>query len=209
MTVWTRLSAGSQLLAAAWFLLGASGCASGGASSPSGADASALLAALTGRWTLDEANSTPQIPNQFEGVEDDAPMENITRNESRAMRRYRRMIESRRMSVSDMYTTIEVLRRRPPALVLRATDLELAYTPSTGEMLVLPWDGTEVERREDDGRVRVKAGWEGSLVVIDHRVVSGGRVRETLEVVGDRLIMTRALTAEGGEQSITLAYDRN
>jgi len=208
MTVRTRLAASSQLLAAAWFLLGAGGCASGG-SPPSGADASALLAALTGRWTLDEANSTAQIPNQFEGVEDNAPMENITRNESRAMRRYRRLIESSRMSVSDMYATIEVLRRRPTTLVLRTTELELAYTPITGEVLVLPWDGTEVEKRENDSRVRSEVGWEGSLVVIDHRVVGGGRVRETLEVVGDRLIMTRALSAEGGEQVLTLAYDRN
>ena len=188
------------------------GCASGGGGPPvSGAEAATLFASYSGRWTLDEASSTPQISNHMEGVRDEAPVDDITRNESRAMRRYRRMMQSRRMSVADMRATVEVLRRRPATLVLRASEAELSYTPSAGAgaALALPMDGSEVETPEDESRVRSKLRWDGGLLVIEHQVVGGGRVRETLEVVGDRLIMNRVLSSQAGDQTLTLAYDRS
>lgn len=188
------------------------GCASGGGGLPvQSAEAAALLASYSGRWTLDEASSSPQIPNPLEGVKDEEPMDNITRNESRAMRRYRRLLESSRMSVADRRATIEVLRRRPVTLVLRSSELGLSYTPSAGAgvALTLPMNGSEVETAEDESRVKSKARWEGSLLVIEHQVVGGGSVRETLEVIGDRMIMSRTLPSQGGDQTQTLAYDRS
>ena len=89
------------------------GCAGGGGGPPvSGEAAASLFATYSGRWELDESSSTPQIPNQLEGVQDEVPVADIARNETREMRRYRRMYESRQMSVAHMRTTIEVLRRR-------------------------------------------------------------------------------------------------
>ena len=187
------------------------GCASGGGPPVQGVEAAALLASYSGRWTLDEASSSPQIPNPLEGVKDEEPMDNITRNESRAMRRYRRLMESSRMSVADRRATIEVLRRRPATLVLRSSELGLSYTPSAGAgvALTLPMNGSEVETAEGESRVKSKARWDGSLLVIEHQVVGGGSVRETLEVIGDRMIMSRTLASQGGDQTQTLAYDRS
>lgn len=188
---------------------GLAGCASGGGGPGlPGADAAALLASISGRWSLDEASSTPQIPNHMEGVKDEAPVDDITRNESRAMRRYRRMMQSRRMSVADMRATIEVLRRRPSTLVLRVDEAELTYSPSGGASMSLPMDGSELETTEDESRVKSKVGWDGPLLVVEHQIVGGGSVRETLEVVGDRMIMTRTLSSQRGDQVLTLAYDR-
>ena len=188
---------------------GIAGCASGGGGSAvPGADVAALMASVSGRWTLDETSSTPQIPNHMEGVQEQTQVDDITRNESRAMRRYRRMMQSRRMSVADMRATIEVLRRRPSTLVLGAGESGLTYSPSGGATLTLPIDGSEVETTEDESTVKSKVGWNGPLLVVEHHVVGGGRVRETLEVVGDRMIMTRTLSSQGGDQVLTLAYDR-
>jgi len=193
----------TALSAAAW------GCASGGGGPPvAGAQAEALFSAYSGRWELDESSSTAQIPNQLEGVADEAPVADIARNESRAMRRYRRMVESRRMSVSDMRATIEVLRRRPETLLLRASAVELGYTPVPGTTITVPMDGTEVEMREGEHRIRTKVSWEGPILSLDHHVVGGGRVREQLEVIGDRLIMTRTIVASGPSGPLVLAYDR-
>ncbi len=186
------------------------GCASGGGGPPvTGAQAEELFAAYSGRWELDESSSTAQIPNQLEGVEDEAPVADIARNESRAMRRYRRMVESRRMSVSDMRATIEVLRRRPETLILRASAVEFGYTPIPGATIALPMDGTEIEVREGEHRIRTKVSWEGPILLLEHHVVGGGRVRERLEVVGDRLIMTRIIMASGPGEPLVLAYNRS
>ncbi len=194
---------------ACWTALALCGCASGGGPAAEGADLTALFTAYTGRWVLDEASSSEQIPNQLEGVRDEAPVADIARNESREMRRYRRMVESRRMPVSKMRATIEVLRRRPGTLVLRGDPSEFAYTPALGRTLVLPMDGTEVEQREGEERVRTKVTWEGTILTLEHQVAGGGKIRERLEVIGDRLIMTRSLAAQGSDQALILAYDRS
>ena len=198
-------------LATAALCVAAWGCASGGGGGPpvTGAQADALFAAYSGRWELDESSSTAQIPNQLEGVADEAPVADIARNESRAMRRYRRMVESRRMSVSDMRATIEVLRRRPETLILRASSVELGYTPIPGATITLPMDGAEIEVREGEYRIRTKLSWDGPILGVEHHVVGGGRVRERLEVVGDRLIMTRVIMASGPGEPLVLAYDRS
>ncbi len=198
-----------SLLATTVLSAGAWGCASGGGGPPvAGAQAQALFSAYSGRWELDVSSSTAQIPNQLEGVADEAPVADIARNESRTMRRYRRMVESRRMSVSDMRATIEVLRRRPETLLLRASEVELGYTPIPGTTITVPMDGTEVEMREGEHRIRTKVSWEGPILSLDHHVVGGGRVREQLEVIGDRLIMTRTIVASGPSEPLVLAYDR-
>lgn len=198
-----------SLLAITALLAGVWGCASGGGGPPvAGAQAEALFSAYSGRWELDESSSTAQIPNQLEGVADEAPVADIARNESRAMRRYRRMVESRRMSVSDMRATIEVLRRRPETLLLRASAVELGYTPVPGTTITVPMDGTEIEMREGEHRIRTKVSWEGAILSLDHQVVGGGRVREQIEVIGDRLIMTRTIMASGPSEPLVLAYDR-
>ena len=198
-----------SVLAIAVLSAGTWGCASGGGGPPvSGAQAEELFAAYSGRWELDESSSSAQIPNQLEGVADEVPVADIARNESRAMRRYRRMVESRRMSVSDMRATIEVLRRRPETLLLRASAVELGYTPVPGTTITVPMDGTDFEMREGEHRIRTSVSWEGPILRLDHQVVGGGRVREQLEVIGDRMIMTRTLVASGQSEPLVLAYDR-
>ncbi len=187
------------------------GCSGGGAGPPvTGEAAASLYAAYSGRWELDVASSTAQIPNELEGVKDEVPVADIARNESRYMRRIRRMYESRRMSIAHMRTTIEVLRRRPETLILTADETELVYTPIPGNTMTIPMDGTEIELREGEHRVRSNVDWDGSLLSLEHQVVSGGRVRETFEVIGDRLIMTRSISTGGGaSEPLVLAYDRN
>lgn len=186
------------------------GCAGGGGGPPvSGEAAASLFATYSGRWELDESSSTPQIPNQLEGVQDEAPVADIARNETREMRRYRRMYESRQMSVAHMRTTIEVLRRRPETLVLTVNATQLVYTPIPGETLTVPMDGTDLEIREGEHRVRTNIEWDGPLLALEHQVVSGGTVRETLEVVGDRMIMRRTISGAGAGEPLVLAYDRN
>ena len=185
-------------------------CASGGGGpAVTGEEAAALFAAYSGQWELDETSSSAQIPNQLEGVKDEVPVADVARNESREMRRYRRMVEGRRMSVSHMRTTVEVLRRRPETLVIRAEEAELSYTPIPGTTIILPMDGTQVEVREGEHRIRSEVRWDGAILQIDHAVVSGGRVRERLEVVGDRMIMTRVIVAAGPGEPLVLAYDRS
>lgn len=187
------------------------GCAGGGGGPPvAGEAAASLFASYSGRWELDVSSSTAQIPNELEGVKDEVPVADISRNESRYMRRLRRMYESRRMSVSHMRTTIEVLRRRPETLILTADQAELVYTPIPGNTMTIPMDGTEIELREGEHRVRTNVDWDGSLLSLEHQVVSGGRVRETFEVIGDRMIMTRSILVGGGAaEPLVLAYDRN
>ena len=186
------------------------GCAGGGGGPPvTGEAAASLFATYSGRWELDESSSTPQIPNQLEGVEDEVPVADIARNETREMRRYRRMYESRQMSIAHMRTTIEVLRRRPETLVLTINETELVYTPIPGETLTVPMDGTDIEMREGEHRVRTNIEWDGPLLALEHQVVSGGTVRETLEVVGDRMIMRRTFSSAGTGEPLVLAYDRN
>ncbi|MXV95148.1 MAG: hypothetical protein F4Y07_03480 [Gemmatimonadetes bacterium] len=186
------------------------GCAGGGGGPPvSGEAAASLFATYSGRWELDVSSSTPQIPNQLEGVQDEVPVADIARNETREMRRYRRMYESRQMSVAHMRTTIEVLRRRPETLVLTVNEAELVYTPIPGETLTVPMDGSDLEIREGEHRVRTSIEWDGPLLALEHQVVSGGTVRETLEVVGDRMIMRRTVSGTGAGEPLVLAYDRN
>ncbi len=184
----------------------ASGSGMGGA--PMGQEAARLFAAFGGRWELNSGSSTPQVPNEFEGMKDEAPVSDIARNESREMRRYRRMVESRRVSIAHMRTTVDVLRRRPETLVLRLDGSELRYTPIPGNTLIVPMDGSEVEAREGEHRVRTKLGWQDGVLHLEHHVVSGGRVREVIEVVGDRLVMTRTLVMAGADRPLVLAYDR-
>ncbi len=187
------------------------GCAGGGGGPPvTGEAAASLFASYSGRWELDESSSTAQIPNELEGVKDEVPVADISRNESRYMRRIRRMYESRRMSIAHMRTTIEVLRRRPESLILTIDETELVYTPIPGNTATVLMDGSEIELREGEHRVRTNVDWDGSLLSLEHQVVSGGRVKETLEVIGDRLIMTRSISTGGAaSEPLVLAYDRN
>ena len=199
------------LLATSLGLVAAMGCAGGGGGPPvTGEAAASLFASYSGRWELDESSSTAQIPNELEGVKDEVPVADISRNESRYMRRLRRMYESRRMSIAHMRTTIEVLRRRPESLILTINETELVYTPIPGNTVTVLMDGSEIELREGEHRVRTNVDWDGSLLSLEHQVVSGGRVKETLEVIGDRLIMTRSISTGGAaSEPLVLAYDRN
>ena len=199
------------LLAVSLGLVAAMGCAGGGGGPPvTGEAAASLFASYSGRWELDESSSTAQIPNELEGVKDEVPVADISRNESRYMRRIRRMYESRRMSIAHMRTTIEVLRRRPETLILTIDETELVYTPIPGNTVTVLMDGSEIELREGEHRVRTNVDWDGSLLSLEHQVVSGGRVKETLEVIGDRLIMTRSISTGGAaSEPLILAYDRN
>jgi len=199
------------LLAVCLGIVATTGCSGGGGGPPvTGEAAASLFASYSGRWELDVSSSTAQIPNELEGVKDEVPVADIARNESRYMRRIRRMYESRRMSIAHMRTTIEVLRRRPETLILTANEIELVYTPIPGSTITIPMDGTEIELREGEHRVRTNVDWDGSLLSVEHQVVSGGRVRETLEVIGNRLIMTRSISTGGGaSEPLVLAYDRN
>ena len=200
-----------SLLAVSLGLVAAMGCAGGGGGPPvTGEAAASLFASYSGRWELDASSSTAQIPNELEGVKDEVPVADISRNESRYMRRIRRMYESRRMSIAHMRTTIEVLRRRPESLILTIDETELVYTPIPGNTLTVLMDGSEIELREGEHRVRTNVDWDGSLLSLEHQVVSGGRVKETLEVIGDRLIMTRSISTGGAaSEPLVLAYDRN
>ena len=63
--------------------------------------------------------------------------------------------------------------------------------------------------REGEHRVRTSIEWDGPLLALEHQVVSGGTVRETLEVVGDRMIMRRTVSGTGAGEPLVLAYDRN
>ncbi len=199
------------LLATSLGFVAAMGCAGGGGGPPvTGEAAASLFASYSGRWELDESSSTAQIPNELEGVKDEVPVADISRNESRYMRRIRRMYESRRMSIAHMRTTIEVLRRRPETLILTIDETELVYTPIPGNTVTVLMDGSEIELREGEHRVRTNVDWDGSLLSLEHQVVSGGRVKETLEVIGDRLIMTRSISTGGAaSEPLVLAYDRN
>ena len=199
------------LLAVSLGLVAAMGCAGGGGGPPvTGEAAASLFASYSGRWELDESSSTAQIPNELEGVQDEVPVADISRNESRYMRRIRRMYESRRMSIAHMRTTIEVLRRRPESLILTIDETELVYTPIPGNTVTVLMDGSEIELREGEHRVRTNVDWDGSLLSLEHQVVSGGRVKETLEVIGDRLIMTRSISTGGAaSEPLVLAYDRS
>ncbi len=204
------MTLGHRFLASLLGLVISSGCAGGGGGPPvSGEAATSLFATYSGRWELDESSSTAQIPNQLEGVQDEVPVADIARNETREMRRYRRMYESRRMSVAHMRTTIEVLRRRPETLVLTIGETELVYTPIPGETLTVPVDGTDIEVREGEHRVRTGIEWDGPVLSLKHQVVSGGMVRVTFEVIGDRMIMTRTISGTGAGEPLVLAYDRS
>ena len=77
----------------------------------------------------------------------------------------------------------------------------LVYTPIPGETLTVP--------EGEQHRVRTNIEWNGPVLSLEYKVVSGGTVRETLEVVGDRMIMTRTVSGAGAGEPLVLAYDRN
>ena len=185
-------------------------CASSGRAAPvTGPEAEALFAALTGKWALDERESSSPM---------DVPSAPEVQTESFLIAR--RPGEPAQVvgDVGDIEgwlanreKALELLARWPGTLVLRVDGVQVVYTPTPGESITVPMSGDAITQFEGQHRVHTRVVWDDGKLGLEHSVDSEVWVREVLEVVDGRLTMTRTLRILGEANSpspLVLVYNR-
>lgn len=198
-------NAGRLALVALAAVVGA-GCASGGGRpAMTEAEARALVAEYAGSWVLDESGSSPQISAPRAPVVQ--TMTVLVSGQNRD--EMRRQVEAEMQSTVDRYNAIEVLRRRPETLELRAEGVRLIYDPDPGLPMTLPVDGRSVVEPGGGEPVQVRIAWDGPGLGIEYVVGVDNQVRTALEIVDGRLKMTRTALVFGETVApMVLWYDR-
>ncbi len=185
-------------------------CASGGRAPPvTGPEAEALFAALTGQWVLDEreSSSPEDVPSAPE-VEVESFIIARGPGESGQVVGDVADIEA---WLATREKALEVLARWPATLVLRVDGVQLVYTPTPGESITVPMSGEPTTQFEGDYRIHTRVVWDDGKLGLEHSVDAEAWVREVLEVVDGRLIMTRTMRVLGEVNSappLVLVYDR-
>lgn len=185
-------------------------CATGGRALPvTGPQAEALFAALTGQWVLDERESSSP---------EDLPSAPEVEIESFTIVRGPGGSGQVIGDVGDIEAwlasrekALEVLARWPATLVLRLDGLQLVYTPTPGESVTVPMSGEPTTQFEGDHRIHTRVVWDDGKLGLEHSVDAEAWVREVLEAVDGRLIMTRTMRVVGEVNSappLVLVYDR-
>ena len=185
-------------------------CASSGRAAPvTGPEAEALFTALTGRWALDERESSSPM---------DVPSAPEVQTESFIVVRGPGGSGQVIGDVSDVGSSLanrekalEVLARWPATLVLAVDGVQLVYTPTPGESVAVPMTGDATTQFEGEHRVHTRVVWDDGKLGLEHSVDSEAWVREVLEVVDGRLMMTRTMRVLGDANSpspLVLVYNR-
>ncbi|MXX34707.1 MAG: hypothetical protein F4107_03115 [Gemmatimonadetes bacterium] len=185
-------------------------CATGGRAPPvTGPEAEAIFAALTGQWVLDERESSSPM---------DVPPAPEVEVESFIVARGPGESGQSFGDVGDIEAWLathekarEVLARWPATLVLRVDGQQLVYTPTPGESVTVPMSGESTTQFEGDHRVQTRVVWDDGKLGLEHSVDAEAWVREVLEAVDGRLIMTRTMRVVGEVNSappLVLVYDR-
>lgn len=166
------------------------GCASGGGTpTVVGAEAEAALAVLAGDWLLDEATSTPQIE-----------MPPVTASSAGA---------SPFQAAARQQAAFSVFMDRSGRLTLRVDGDKLTYIPAAGEKMEVPTNGKAVTRHVNRQILRTRIFWEEGRLGLEHNV-DAWRVRETMDLVGGRLEVTRTIRITGRTwPAVVLRYDRD
>ena len=185
-------------------------CASSGRAAPvTGPEAEALFTALTGRWVLDERESSSPM---------DVPSAPEVQTESFVVAR--RPGEPAQVigdvsaivsSLANREKALEVLARWPATLVLRVDGVQLVYVPAPGDSVTVPMNGDAITQFEGEHRVQTRVVWDDGKLGLEHSVDSEAWVREVLEVVDGRLMMTRTMRVLGDANSpspLVLVYSR-
>ena len=187
-----------------------SACASSGRAPPvTGPEAEALFAALTGTWVLDEGESSSpmDMPAALEVTESFV----IVRGPGGSGQVIGDVNEIQ-VSLAKREKAREVLGRWPTTLVLLVDEVQVAYTPTTGESLTVPMSGESTTQFEGEHRLHTRVVWDDGSLGLEHSVDSEAWVREVLEVVDGRLKMTRTmrvLGAAGSPAPLVLIYWRD
>lgn len=187
-----------------------SACASSGRAPPvTGPEAEALFAALTGTWVLDEGESSSpmDMPAALEVTESFV----IVRGPGGSGQVIGDVNEIQ-VSLAKREKAREVLGRWPTTLVLLVDEVQVAYTPTTGESLTVPMSGESTTQFEGEHRLHTRVVWDDGSLGLEHSVDSEAWVREVLEVVDGRLRMTRTmrvLGAAGSPAPLVLIYWRD
>ena len=166
-------------------------CVSGGGlPPPTGMEAEAIIASLTGEWVLDESGSTPEpdLPQ----ITDVATSAGGSPLNTAALRR----------------AAFGLFLQRPTELALRTDGVHLAYMPSPGDTIEIPTNGDATSRRVNEQFVRTRILWEGGRLGVEH-ALDVWRVGETMDLVDGRLEITRAIRRTGVSLSpVVLRFHR-
>ncbi len=187
-----------------------SACASSGRAPPvTGPEAEALFAALTGTWVLDERESSSpmDMPAALEVTESFV----IVRGPG-GSGQVIGDVNDIQVSLAKREKAREVLGRWPTTLVLLVDEVQVAYTPTTGESITVPMSGESTTQFEGEHRLHTRVVWEDGELGLEHSVDSEAWVREVLEVVDGRLRMTRTMRVLGQAGSpapLVLIYRRD
>ena len=170
----------------------------------SGAEAEALLGDYAGHWVLEESGSSPQI-SAPRPPRESGSVQVSSQDRDRVLRE----LEAELTAAAVRHNTLEVLRRRPSTLELRADGVRLVYDPSPGRTTSLPVDGGSITEPGLRGQIRARILRDGPRLEIEYMVGSEGQVNEVLEIVNGRLRMTRTMRVFGETVApLVLWYDR-
>ncbi len=115
--------------------------------------------------------------------------------------------------LKDLRPILEVWLDRPSTLILRVDEDGVVYMPTPGRKVEIPMSGEWIIWQDPEGQsVRARVSWDGDRLALEHRAGSGGRVRSVLEIVDDRLRISRTLRLprmSAPTRPYVLMYDRD
>lgn len=181
-------------------------CASGGGGTDMPvAEARELLMAYAGQWELDPSSA----PTQRARIGPPPPITVEGSNRAAARAQVQREVEAAQRLMSIQLETFRIFNFYPRRLVLQVEGDSLVYRPTLGASSMLPLDGRSIARSGLERDISTRITWDIRRLEVTHQVENTGRVSEVLELVGDRLRVTRAVRVRGQQASpFVLVYDR-
>ena len=186
-------------------------CASGGgAHPPTGAEADALFAGLTGTWVVDKSAGTRGPKLSFLNDEPGVHFHDDLAQARQAAQRSNEAALQRVMT--ELRPILEVWIDRPSTLILRVDEDGLVYMPTPGRRMEVPMSGEWIWQDPEQRFVRARVYWDGDRLTLERRVGGLGRVLSVLEIVDGRLQIGRTIRVPGMSAPAPpyfLMYDRD
>ena len=204
-----QISFGGFALACAAALTAACGAPGGRASPAIGPAAEALFAALSGQWVLDERESSLAV-NVPSGADVEIRSFLVARRQGEPEQAVGDASDIEAW-LANREKALEVLGRWPAMLALKVDGQLLVYAPAAGDGVTVPMSGESTTQLDGDHRLHTRVVWDDGRLALEHSVASQAWVREVLEVVDGRLIMTRTIRVAGEANArppVVLIYGR-